>query len=108
MKLVYMAQTCFGEFYYDVNTHEGVAIHPDGIHTVLGMKEDYDPRGERGVQEIEVDEKIYQRLKDRVSRHLGMRIELRRSEADLLSLLRCLPVSTFAQMFREELPDKGI
>jgi hypothetical protein len=63
MKMVYIPETPFGDFFYDPLSLKGVAINKDGRCCILGMKEDYDPTQFPGYKECEVGDIVFAQLK---------------------------------------------
>lgn len=80
MKVAYIPKTPFGAFYYDPDSHKGVAIDMNDMSTypvVLTMASGYDPYTHPNVHTYDVDKPVFEKL---------LAAATERSRAEVLSL----------------------
>jgi len=80
MRMFYLPETPFGEFFYDPESHQGVAISEDGP-VILGMAQDYNPATFSDNKECDVAVGTFSDLVAAVSRYTSGERDIR----DILS-----------------------
>ncbi|MBI2232579.1 MAG: hypothetical protein HYU56_01555 [Candidatus Aenigmarchaeota archaeon] len=76
MKMFYLQETPFGEFFYDPESHQGVAITEVGP-MIMCMAQDYNPATFPKHKECEVPDDTFFDLVDAVSRYTSGERDIR-------------------------------
>ncbi len=68
MRIFYLPETPFGEFFYDPQSHQGVAISESGL-VILSMASDFNPAMQPDYMDCEVADDVFPKFIDAVLRY---------------------------------------